>query len=194
MSTAARVWKGKGKVKSDNYKIKGKKLGWILLVAVLVAACSQTAPQRPSQRKGQAPQGDSTQLALLEMNQQLAAAADKQLTQLAQEQDEPYALYDSSTWAHIIDRGDETTRTPQTNEEWTVHMRVYDLSERLLVDSEASYHIGKHELPLSVETVITDLHHGARARLLAPWYASFGMQGTAQIPAYENVIIEIELR
>lgn len=167
---------------------------YILLLSVLLTACSQTSPQRPSRRIGQAPQADSTQLALLELNQQLALVADQQLTQLAQAQEETYALYDANTWMHVYTRGDESTPSPQANEEWTVHMLVYDLSENLLVDSEASYCIGKQELPRAVEMNMSELHHGAKARLLAPWYAAFGLRGTSQIPPYENVIIEIEIR
>lgn len=171
-----------------------KKLIGLIGVVVLLVACSQVNPQKPSQRMGSAPSVDSTQLALLEMNQQLAQAADKQLTQVAQELEGNYALYDSNVWMRILSRGDESTAKPMEDEEWTVHMRVYTLSERLLVDSEASYRIGKHELPDAVETVIGELHHGAQARLLAPWYAAFGMKGTEQVPPYENVIIEIEVR
>ena len=166
----------------------------IIALTVLLAACSQVAPQRPSQRKGESPKADSTQMALLEMNQQLAAAADKELTQFVQTQEGAYGLYDSNVWMKILSRGDESTLGPIEEEEWTVHMRVYDLSERLLVDSEGTYRIGKNELPQAVETVIYELHHGAQARLLAPWYIAFGMKGTAQVPPYENVIIEIEVR
>lgn len=174
--------------------VRAEKFGWIMLLAGLLAACSHTAPQRPSQRMGETPKGDSTQLALMEMNQQLALAADKQLTRLAQEQTEPYALYVSNTWIHILDRGDEDSFSPIPGEEWTVHMRIYDLEEHLLEDSEAAYHIGKQELPLAVEANIEEWYHGTRARMLVPWYAAFGMKGTDRIPPYENVIIEIEIR
>ena len=133
-------------------------------------------------------------MALLELNQQLAASADKLLTQKVQTLSQSYALYDSSVWMYIIDRGDEATATPKEGEEWTVHMRVYNLDEQLLVDSEATYRIGKYELPQAVDGVMAELHHGAQARLYAPWYTAFGMQGTVQVPPYENVIIDIELR
>ena len=56
------------------------------------------------------------------------------------------------------------------------------------------YRIGKKELPQAVEENIGELHHGAQARLLAPWYTAFGLRGTDRIPPYENVIIDIELR
>ena len=83
-----------------------KQYGWIWIIACLIAGCTNTAPQRPSQRKGEAPKADSTALALMELNQQMAQAADDQLHRLAQEQSEPYALYERGVWAYVIDRGD----------------------------------------------------------------------------------------
>lgn len=164
------------------------------LLAALWVSCGHQAPQTPSQRKGLAPQVDSAQLALLQLNQQLAEAADRELTALAQKQDSAFALYEAGTWVHISSLGDTTTPTPQANEEWIIRMCVYDLTMHLLVDSEAGYRIGKRELPQAVEENIGELHHGAQARLLAPWYTAFGLRGTEHVPPYENVIIDIELR
>ena len=160
----------------------------------LLSGCRPQAPQIPSQRKGEAPKTDSAALALMELNRQLAQAADRQLVQLVQEQAEPYALYEAGTWMTILDRGDETSAAPAYDEQWTVHMQIYDLSGRMLVDSEASYRIGRHELPEAVDENIGELRRGGKARLMAPWYAAYGLKGTENIPPYENVIIEIELK
>ena len=163
-------------------------------MALVLVSCGQQSPQRPSQRKGEKPKADSAALALLELNQSLAIAADKQLTQLALAQEEQYALYEASTWMTILDKGDQERPVPTFNEFWTIHMRTYDLAGHLLLDSEGTYQIGKQELPLAVELNIRELHQGGKARLLAPWYAAYGLEGTAEIPPYENVIIEIELK
>lgn len=161
---------------------------------VCLMACGPQAPQRPSQRKGEAPQPDSAALALLEMNKQLAEAADRQLAQLAQTQGEPYALYEADTWIAILDHGDTDAEHPKFGQEQTVHMRTYDLSGHLLLDSEGTYRIGAHELPQAVDANICELYPHAKARLLAPWYAAYGLQGTDYIPPYENVMIELELK
>lgn len=168
----------------------------ILVIASIAClpACNQVAPQRPTHRSGSVPEPDSAQLAVLELNQQLALSADKQLTRFVQTREETYALYESHTWMTILSRGDEESASPAENEEWTIHMRVYDLEKNLLLDSEAAYRIGKNELPLAIEANIREMHHGTHVRMIAPWYAAFGMQGTAQVPPYENVIIEMELR
>lgn len=162
-------------------------------IAVLFVACSHTAPQRPSQRMGQAPQADSTQLALMEMNMQLAQAADHAVQEAAQAQEEAYALYDGPAWVHIDARGDETRPALLPFRSCTAHMRVYALNGNLLEDTEGTYTIGRHELPQGVEPCVRELHPGAKARLFVPWYAAFGMKGTAHIPPYENVIIDLQI-
>ena len=166
------------------------------LAALLLMGCGRQAPQIPSQRKGGEATSsvDSAQLALLELNQRLATSADEQLRQLAQTLEEPYALYEANTWMTILDRGDGQSGTPAYNEEWTVHMKTYDLSGQLLVDAEGTYRIGKQELPTGVDKNIGELHRHGKARLLVPWYAAYGVTGTAQIAPYENVIIEIEVK
>ena len=140
------------------------------------------------------PQADSAQLALMELNRQLAAAADRQLAQIAQAQDVPYALYEGNVWMAVLDRGDEEKGSPQPSEEWVVGMQIYDLSEHLLVDTEGVYRIGKCELPQGVDANIGELYRGGKARMYVPWYAAYGLTGTAEIPPYENVIIDVELK
>lgn len=143
---------------------------------------------------GEAPKPDSALMARMNFNRELASSADEQLIRWTREQDETYALYEAGTWVCIIEPGDPTSPTPQPNDEWTVHMRTMDLRGHLLLDSEGTYRIGKNELPLAVDENIREMHHGAKARLVAPWYSAYGLQGTEQIPPYENVIIEIDLR
>ena len=166
----------------------------IVVMALALAGCHHTAPQNPSQRKGSEPTVDSAQLALMELNQHLAATADMQLAQIVQEQPERYALYEGSAWIAILDRGDENSETPKQNEEWTVHMRTYDLDGHMLMDSEATYRIGKRELPQAAETAIAELYRGGKAKVIAPWYAAYGMQGNDFVAPYQNVIIELELK
>ena len=161
--------------------------------ALLLIGCGGTAPQRPSQRMGLAPEADSTQLALMELNMQLAQAADHAVQEAAQAQEEAYALYDGPAWVHIDARGDETRPALLPFRSCTAHMRVYALNGNLLEDTEGTYTIGRHELPQGVEPCVRERRPGAKARLFVPWYAAFGMKGTAHIPPYENVIIDLQI-
>ncbi len=166
----------------------------LCLVALLLCACGGKGPQRPSQRKGQAPKQDTTQLALMELNMQLAQAADAEVLRAVQAQDESYALYDGQTWVHVISTGDTGRPALQPGEQCTMHMRTYSLDGRLLVDSESTYAVGKNELPPCIDLIAGEFHHGAQLKLYAPWYTAYGLQGTDHIPPYENVIIELDIR
>ena len=171
-----------------------KKLCYIVVLTCVLVGCGGRGAQIPSQRKGQAPKEDSTALALMELNLQLAKAADDQLTQLATAQQESYALYDAHAWMHILSRGNEDLPAPEHEGTCTLHMRVYTLGGKLLWDTEGTFRLGKNELPMAVEWNMDELHPGGMARMYAPWYTAFGQQGTAHVPPYENVMIEIELR
>jgi len=142
---------------------------------------------------GQTPQADSTQLALMELNQQLTQAADEQLYRWVQEQAVPYALYERGVWAIVLNAGD-SERPVSAGEECTLHMRVYSLEGHKYCDTERTTRVGKYELPAAIDANITEWHHGAQLRMAAPWYAAYGIKGTAEVPPYENVIIELEIR
>ena len=166
----------------------------VWFAVLLLVGCGPKAPQIPSQRKGQAPQVDSAQLALMELNRQLAQTADEQLAVLVQAQPETYALYENNSWCTLLEVGDTDRETPKPGEEWSLHVRVYSLSGKLYLDSEGTYHVGKLELPPAVDSNIFEWHHGARLRIFAPWYSAYGITGTDIIPPYENVMIELELK
>ena len=167
---------------------------WLIGLVVLLVSCGGKGPQIPSKRSNEPILVDSTALALMEMNQQLAQAADEQLMKLAMSQDEPYALYEAHTWIHIIDRGDTDRPAPKYGQVCQIHTRTYDLNGTLLLDAEGTYTRGKNELPPALDRNIGELHPGGKARMYAPWYSAYGITGKGNIPPYENVIIEIELR
>lgn len=162
-------------------------------MALALIGCGHQAPQRPSQRKGQTPQADSTQLALLEMNQQLTQTADEQIYRWVQDQAEPYALYERGTWVSVRQAG-ESDLAIQEGDECTLHMRVLSLNGQAYCDVVRTARAGKYELPAAIDENITEWHHGAILRLAAPWYAAYGIKGTEEVPPYENVIIELEIR
>ena len=162
-------------------------------MALVLLSCGGKGPQTPSRWLGRT-KVDSTELALMEMNFRLASAADAQIMAFAQAQEINYALYQAQAWVHIFTLGDESSPAPQRNEKWQVAMVVSDMKGRQLVDTEQLYIIGKHELPSCIEQNISEFHHGTKARIISPWYSAFGAQGTTDVPPYENVIIDLEIR
>ena len=177
--------------------INTKQTIYTLLVCFLLIGCGGRGPQRPSQRSGSVKTEDSTVIAMVELNQRLAMAADDAVLRYVSEKEDithfaqmPF----SNAWVRIIDKGDETRETPKKDEVWTIHIKTYSLEGKMLIDSEQAYRIGRNELPMCVELIITEWHHGTKAIMVAPWYAAYGMLGTAEIGAYENVLLEITVR
>ena len=173
--------------------MRGRQIGILILAMTLLCGCGGKGPQRPSQRKGEKPQEDTTQLALMEMTLRMAEAADQEVERVALAQEEPYALYEAHAWIHIFENGLTDEPTLQPGKPYTLHMRVYTLDEKLLTDNKGTYTIGKNELPHAVDENLREMHPGAKMRLLAPWYTAFGQQGTEHVPPFENVIIDLEI-
>lgn len=173
--------------------MRGIRVSGLAVLLMLMVGCGGKAPQTPSQRKGQAPEADSATLALMEMNAQLAIAADKAVMDAVQTQEETYALYDGQTWMHVLEKGD-TDEILMPGQEYSMHMRIYTLDGRMLEDTDGTYRLAKAELPAGIDGTIRELHRGAKARLFVPWYMAFGPKGNEHVPPYENVRIDLEIR
>jgi len=166
---------------------------WVIgCMTLVLAGCAQPNPQRPSHRKGTAPQKDSTLVALMEMNQRMTQAADEQLLHAVQGEEGAFALYEHGTWAAIRQAGDRT-RPVRPGETCTVSMQVYALNGQLYRDIRQTAQAGRYELISAIDENITEWHHGARLTLYAPWYAAYGITGTEHIPPYENIRIELAI-
>ncbi len=159
--------------------------------------CRQQGAQRPSTRINgtrKAPEPDSTHLALMELNQQLALTADNELRQIIKEQKENYALYNNGTWVLIVDPGQTSMPMLKADEECLLKMRISSLTGRLYQDREETIKIGKADLPIAIGANIYEWHRGVKVHMYAPWYAAYGVIGKDSIPPYENVIIDLELK
>ena len=172
----------------------GKQTGILFLALALLCGCGGKGPQRPSQRKGEKPQEDTTQLALMEMTLRMAEAADQAVEQAVQAREETFALYEAHAWIHISDPGQTDEPTLQPEKSYPIHMRVYTLEGKLLEDNQGTDTIGKNQLPHAVDRNLREMHPGAKMRMYAPWYTAFGQQGTEHVPPFENVIIDLEIQ
>lgn len=161
-----------------------------LSIALLLAGCNHRGPQRPSQRSGSVPKEDSTALALVEMNQRMAIAADEEVLRYVQHKEDARRFAQmpiSNAWVCIMQRGEANGKAPATDEIWHLRVKTYSLSGQLLLDTEQDYRIGRNELPMCIEMQIGEWTQGTEAVVVAPWYTAFGMMGTEDIPGYENV-------
>ena len=46
---------------------------------------------------------------------------------------------------------------------------------------------------MCIEMNINEWHRGTKVVIATPWYAAYGMMGTEDVPAYENVLLEISI-
>ena len=168
---------------------------WVCLL-LSAGGCGGRGPQRPSQRSGTKPEADSSALALMEMNQRLAIAADEEVLRYVQglEDAERFAQMPfSNAWVRVAEKGDEQSNSPQKDETWRLHIKTYSLQGQLLLDTEQEYRIGRNELPTCIDMNINEWPREARVIIVAPWYAAYGMMGTEEVPAYENVLLDITI-
>jgi hypothetical protein len=111
---------------------------------------------------------DSSTIKLLELNRQLADAADHALVQMLDSLD-GYNQLPCGAWVRyerLSDEGD--TLTPKPEETWTVIMHTRTLSGDLLTDEQKTVAIHKRELPEAVEEAIETMHNRDKAYILAP--------------------------
>lgn len=168
---------------------------WICLL-LSASGCGGRGPQRPSHRSGTRPKADSAALALMEMNQRMAIAADEEVLQYVQGREDAARFAQmpfSNAWVRVLEKGDEQGACPQKDETWRLHIKTYSLRGQLLLDTEQEYRIGRNELPMCIEMHINEWHRGAEVVIAAPWYSAHGMMGTEDVPAYENVLLEIRI-
>lgn len=166
----------------------------MLVCSLLLAGCHHTQPQRPTQRNGQHTVAvDSSTIKLLELNRQMADAADHALVQMLDSLD-GYNQLPCGAWVRYERLSDECdTLTPKPEETWTVIMQMRTLSGDLLTDEQKTVAIHKRELPEAVEEAIETMHNRDKAYILAPWYAAYGVSGTQTIEPYTNVQINLQL-
>ncbi len=164
-------------------------------IALLVAmtACS-IAPQRPSQRSGQATEPDSVTLAMVELNQQLAEAADRELINYIRNHAGRWFEQEDGSWCEPDTIPLNYAYSPERP--IALHLITRDLNDKMLSDVQGHYQLGKCQLPMAVENFITLNYQRSTInfKVLAPYYAAYGSQGTEQIPPFTNVLIEVKVQ
>ncbi len=162
----------------------------VLALILSLISCNRTKPQSPSNRHA-ASQKDSAAIAMVLLNQRLAQQADKDVIDFVRKQGaEQFVLENGGYWVTKTKRTD----AEQISENTTLDIRliVYDLEEHMLIDSRENINLKQHELIAPVLETLHSMHYGESARLVIPWYAAYGATGSALIPPYTNLIIDIE--
>lgn len=177
-----------------SFSVNGLSVIAVFVIALAMSACSSQAPQHPSQRSGQSAEPDSATLAMVEMNQQLAAAADRELMSYMRNHPGRWFEQEDGSWCEPdtipLNYAYSPTRPIH------LHLITRDLNDQLLSDVQGEYQLGKCQLPQAVENYIT-IHYPQSTihfKALAPYYVAYGSQGTENIPPYTNVVIEVKVQ
>lgn len=157
-----------------------------MAICSMLMACGKTQPQRPT-FKNRPQAADSTVVALVEVNQRMAADADSRLACYATED---YALQEEGYWVsglHDIETGfSDSTQV-------CVRMQVYDTEGNLYEDRHETFCVGKTSDMRVLDPVLRQLHRGDSVSILAPWYMAYGSLGSQVVPPYTNVRIELRV-
>ncbi len=157
-----------------------------MAICSMLMACGKTQPQRPT-FKNRPQAADSTVVALVEVNQRMAADADSRLARYATED---YALQEEGYWVsglHDIETGfSDSTQV-------CVRMQVYDTEGNLYEDRHETFCVGKTGDMRVLDPVLRQLHSGDSVSILAPWYMAYGSLGSQVVPPYTNVRIELRV-
>lgn len=157
-----------------------------MAICSMLMACGNTQPQRPT-FKNRPQAADSTVVALVEVNQRMAADADSRLARYATED---YALQEDGYWVsglHDIETGfSDSTQV-------CVRMQVYDTEGNLYEDRHETFCVGKTGDMRVLDPVLRQLHRGDSVSILAPWYMAYGSLGSQVVPPYTNVRIELRV-
>ncbi len=157
-----------------------------MAICSMLMACGKTQPQRPT-FKNRPQEADSTVVALVEVNQRMAADADSRLARYATED---YALQEEGYWVsglHDIETGfSDSTQV-------CVRMQVYDTEGNLYEDRHETFCVGKTGDMRVLDPVLRQLHRGDSVSILAPWYMAYGSLGSQVVPPYTNVRIELRV-
>ncbi len=158
-----------------------------MAICSMLMACGKTQPQRPT-FKNRPQAADSTVVALVEVNQRMAADADSRLARYATED---YALQEEGYWVsglHDIETGfSDSTQV-------CVRMQVYDTEGNLYEDRHETFCVGKTGDMRVLDPVLRQLHRGDSVSILAPWYMAYGSLGSQVVPPYTNVRIELRVK
>ncbi len=157
-----------------------------MAICSMLMACGKTQPQRPT-FKNRPQAADSTVVALVEVNQRMAADADSRLARYATED---YALQEEGYWVsglHDIETGfSDSTQV-------CVRMQVYDTEGNLYEDRHETFCVGNTGDMRVLDPVLRQLHRGDSVSILAPWYMAYGSLGSQVVPPYTNVRIELRV-
>ncbi len=161
-----------------------------LLLCLLVQAGCGKRPQ-PVRHLHEPQQEDTVLAAQLRFNLHMADAADKLCIEMVQQDSLRYALDDFGFWyaKSVVSGGD----TLQNGQEVELHLVLSELRGGVIADEKGLFVVGESELPVAINRSLRQMCAGEEMRIVAPWYAAYGIEGTTLIAPYTNLRIQMKV-
>lgn len=157
----------------------------MLLLSIAFAACQPT-PQRVKHLHQEQP-ADSALLAQMLFNTRMASEADKACLAIVKEDTLQYTLDDFGFWYTKTIKA--PTDTLQKGQEVNAHICISEINGELTLDTKIPIVVGAGDLPTAINRALKLMCVGEQMRIISPWYAAYGIEGTNSIKPYSNLII-----
>ena len=160
-----------------------------MCLVVCLAVCSGCGRVRP-QGAANKPQTDSTAIALMELNMQLAGEADQMLVDSVKASGLPYVLDLRNFWYCLTPATDGEPLQDGMRVEYSATIR--DLrSGALIEDVTEEVEVGKQQALRAIDYVFPLMRERQQATILAPYYDAYGRDGNEAVPPLTNVKIQL---
>lgn len=164
----------------------------VLIVGIgLLAMVGCTQQPQQVRRLSEKQEPDTALLAQLDFNQQMANAADKACKSWVENDAATYALDEFGFWySKTITLNTDSLKQ---GEQVLIRLQMAELNGQALADVEDIFTVGAGDLPLAVNRCLKQMGRGEEMRIIAPWYAAYGVEGTTAIKPYTNLVITLTI-
>ena len=156
-----------------------------LLTIVLMVACTQQ-PQEV-RKLSEKQEVDSALMEQLAFSMRMADMADRECSQWVRQDSNTYAMDEFGFW-YCKTKKTLNDRLENTNKS-LIHIKIYELNGKQLLDTKDYYSIGEGDFPLVVNRCLRQMAYGEEMQIVTPWYIAYGAEGTTQIKPYSNLLI-----
>lgn len=132
---------------------------------------------------------DSTLMAQMTFNMQMASAADRECSQWVQQDSAQYAMDEFGFWYTKTKK--QYSDHLKEGEKVLIRIQMHEMNGDLLADIEEYLSIGSGDWPLVINRSLKQMSRGEEMRIVAPWYTAYGAEGTTLIKPYSNIIITL---
>lgn len=162
----------------------------ISIISIGLFSCKKPSPQLPANK---VVENDMSEIALLDINKNLALKEDSLLEILAIKTDKAFKKSEIGFWYRI----DKKTSGKQLeiHDSCEISFKLKLADGNLVLEDNKIVTIGKKQVVRGLEEGLKLLRKGESATFIVPWYLGYGMNGLENlIPPYTSLIFEVSIK